>query len=81
MLREQITGVRVVRAFVREPHETQRFAKANSDLTEVSIRAGRWLAAMFPVVMLTANVASIGVLWFGGHRVESGAMNVGALTA
>ncbi len=81
LLREQITGVRVVRAFVREPHETQRFAKANSDLTEVSIRAGRWLAAMFPVVMLTANVASIGVLWFGGHRVESGAMNVGALTA
>lgn len=81
LLREQITGVRVVRAFVREPHETQRFAKANADLTEVSIRAGRWLAAMFPVVMLTANVASIGVLWFGGHRVESGEMNVGALTA
>ncbi|MFL6022322.1 MAG: ABC transporter ATP-binding protein [Marmoricola sp.] len=81
LLREQITGVRVVRAFVREQHETARFAEANEDLTEVSIRAGRWLAGMFPTVMLVANVASIGVLWFGGHRVESGAMNVGDLTA
>ena len=81
LLREQITGVRVVRAFVRERHETQRFAQANEDLTEVSIRAGRWLAGMFPTVMLVANVASVGVLWFGGHRVESGAMNVGDLTA
>src|SRR5690349_11598244 len=81
LLREQITGVRVVRAFVREKHETERFAEANEDLTQVSIRAGRWLAGMFPTVMLVANVASIGVLWFGGHRVESGAMNVGDLTA
>src|SRR5690349_12115899 len=81
LLREQITGVRVVRAFVRERHEAARFADANDDLTEVSIRAGRWLAGMFPTVMLTANVASVGVLWFGGHRVESGAMQVGDLTA
>lgn len=81
LLREQITGVRVVRAFVREPHETARFAEANEDLTEVSIRAGRWLAAMFPTVMLVANVASVAVLWFGGHRVESGQMEVGELTA
>ncbi|MFL6105479.1 MAG: ABC transporter ATP-binding protein [Marmoricola sp.] len=81
LLREQITGVRVVRAFVREQHETERFAEANEDLTEVSIRAGRWLAGMFPTVMLVANVASVGVLWFGGHRVESGDMNVGDLTA
>ena len=81
LLREQITGVRVVRAFVREPHETQRFAAANGDLTAVSVRAGRWLAAMFPVVMLVANVSSVAVLWFGGHRVESGQMQVGALTA
>jgi ATP-binding cassette subfamily B multidrug efflux pump len=81
LLREQITGVRVVRAFVREPHETARFAEANEDLTQVSIRAGRWLAGMFPTVMLVANIASIGVLWFGGHRVESGAMEVGELTA
>jgi ATP-binding cassette subfamily B multidrug efflux pump len=81
LLREQITGVRVVRAFVREKHEAARFAEANEDLTEVSIRAGRWLAGMFPTVMLVANIASVGVLWFGGHRVESGAMNVGDLTA
>ena len=81
LLREQITGVRVVRAFVREPLETQRFAAANEDLTAVAVRAGRWLAAMFPVVMLVANVASVAVLWFGGHRVESGEMQVGALTA
>ncbi|MET3962499.1 ATP-binding cassette subfamily B multidrug efflux pump [Marmoricola sp. OAE513] len=81
LLREQITGVRVVRAFVREPHETARFAEANEDLTQVSIRAGRWLAGMFPTVMLVANVASVAVLWFGGHRVESGAMEVGELTA
>jgi ATP-binding cassette, subfamily B, multidrug efflux pump len=81
LLREQITGVRVVRAFVRERHETARFASANEDLTDVSIRAGRWLAGMFPTVMLVANVASVAVLWFGGHRVESGQMQVGELTA
>jgi ATP-binding cassette subfamily B multidrug efflux pump len=81
LLREQITGIRVVRAFVREEHETERFSQANQDLTQVSIRAGRWLAGMFPVVMLVANVASVAVLWFGGHRVESGEMEVGALTA
>ncbi len=81
VLREQITGIRVVRAFVREGHESQRFARANDDLTTVSIRAGRWLAGMFPVVMLVANVASVAVLWFGGHRVDSGQMEVGALTA
>ena len=81
LLREQITGVRVVRAFVREPLETERFAAANQDLTAVAIRAGRWQALMFPTVMLVANVASVAVLWFGGHRVESGDMQIGALTA
>ena len=81
LLREQITGVRVVRAFVREPLETERFASANRDLTTVAIRAGRWQALMFPTVMLVANVASVAVLWFGGHRVESGQMQIGALTA
>ncbi len=81
LLREQITGVRVVRAFVREPHETERFAHANNELTIVAVRAGRWLATMFPAVMLILNVSSVAVLWFGGHRVESGQMEVGALTA
>lgn len=81
ILREQITGIRVVRAFVRESHETQRFARANDDLTDVSIRAGRWMATMFPLVMLVVNVSSVAVLWFGGHRVDNGQMEVGALTA
>jgi ATP-binding cassette, subfamily B, multidrug efflux pump len=81
LLREQITGVRVVRAFVREPLETERFASANGDLTAVATRAGRYLALMFPTVMLVANLASVGVLWFGGHRVDAGSMQVGALTA
>ncbi|MCD6640495.1 MAG: ABC transporter ATP-binding protein/permease, partial [Nocardioides sp.] len=81
LLREQITGVRVVRAFVRERLETERFAHANADLTDVAIRAGRWQAGMFPTVMLVANVSTVGVLWFGGLRVDAGQMEVGALTA
>ncbi|GAB3924359.1 ABC transporter ATP-binding protein [Kribbella albertanoniae] len=81
VLREQITGIRVVRAFVREPHETKRFAGANADLTDSATRAGRLMALVFPVVMLILNVSSIAVLWFGASRVESGAMEVGELTA
>ena len=81
VLREQITGVRVVRAFVREEHERARFGAANDALTSTAVRVGRWQAGMFPTVMLIANVSTVGVLWFGGHRVESGAMEVGAITA
>jgi len=81
VLREQITGIRVVRAFVREPHEAERFARANGDLTDVAVRAGRWMALMFPLVMIVVNVASVGVIWFGGQRVDNGQMEVGALTA
>ncbi|MCW2787413.1 MAG: transporter ATP-binding protein [Marmoricola sp.] len=81
LLREQITGVRVVRAFVREDRETKRFAEANGQLTDVAISAGRWQAGMFPTVMLVANVASVAVLWFGGHRVQTGQMQIGDLTA
>ena len=81
VLREQIIGIRVVRAFVREPHEAERFGRANQDLTDVSVRAGRWLATMFPLVMVVVNVASVGVIWFGGHRVDNGQIGVGALTA
>ena len=81
LLREQITGVRVVRAFVREQHETERFRHANDELTDVAVRAGRWMAGMFPTVMVVANLSTVGVLWFGGHRVESGQMEVGAITA
>lgn len=81
VLREQIAGVRVVRAFVRERRESQRFAEANTDLFDASLRVGRLMAVMFPVVMLVMNVTSVGVLWFGASRVESGEMQIGALTA
>jgi ATP-binding cassette, subfamily B, multidrug efflux pump len=81
ILREQVTGIRVVRAFVREPYEARRFGSANDDLTEVALRTGRWMATMFPTVMLILNVSSVAVLWFGGHRVDDGSMQVGALTA
>jgi ATP-binding cassette, subfamily B, multidrug efflux pump len=81
ILREQITGIRVVRAFVREPYETARFRAANRDLTNVAITAGRWMATMFPSVMLILNISIVGVLWFGGHRVDAGTLQVGALTA
>jgi ATP-binding cassette, subfamily B, multidrug efflux pump len=81
LLREQITGVRVVRAFVREEHETQRFAEVNGELTKVAVRAGRWQALLFPIVMLILNASSVAVIWFGGHRVDNGDMQVGALTA
>ncbi|HWU20090.1 MAG TPA: ABC transporter ATP-binding protein [Nocardioides sp.] len=81
VLREQITGIRVVRAFVREPLETERFAVANDALTDVSLKAGSWMAAMFPIVMVVANGASVALIWFGGHRVADGTMLPGALTA
>jgi ATP-binding cassette subfamily B multidrug efflux pump len=81
ILREQITGLRVVRAFVREPYETARFSTANRELTDVALTVGRWQAAMFPAVMIILNVSSVAVIWFGGHRVDDGAMQVGALTA
>jgi ATP-binding cassette subfamily B multidrug efflux pump len=81
VLREQIGGIRVVRAFVREPIETERFAEANTDLTNVSITVGRWMAAIFPAVMLVMNISSVAVLWFGGLRIDAGAMQIGSLTA
>ncbi|WP_341719003.1 ABC transporter ATP-binding protein [Micromonospora sp. FIMYZ51] len=81
ILREQITGIRVVRAFVREPYEVRRFAAANTDLTATALRTGRLMALIFPVVMLVLNVSSVAVLWFGAERVDAGAIQVGALTA
>ena len=81
VLREQISGIRVVRAFVREPVERRRFGRANSELSETALRTGRLLAFMFPTVMLVLNVSSVAVLWFGGHRIDAGQMQVGALTA
>jgi len=81
VMREQITGIRVIRAFVRDDREAARFTVANEDLTDVSLRAGKLMALMFPTVMLIVNVSSVAVLWFGGHRIDAGHMQVGALTA
>jgi ATP-binding cassette, subfamily B, multidrug efflux pump len=81
VLREQITGVRVVRAFVRDGQERERFDDANTQLLDVGLGTGRLMALMFPSVMLVLNISSVAVLWFGGHLVASGAMQIGSLTA
>ncbi|MEU1180561.1 ABC transporter ATP-binding protein [Streptomyces sp. NPDC005820] len=81
VLREQITGNRVIRAFVRDEYEQQRFRKANTDLTDISLKTGNMLALMFPVVMTTVNLSSIAVVWFGAHRIDGGQMQIGDLTA
>ncbi|SDY95724.1 ATP-binding cassette, subfamily B [Amycolatopsis xylanica] len=81
VLREQITGIRVIRAFVRDTKERERFTETNTELYDVSLKVGKLMAYMFPIVMLVMNVSSVAVLWFGGHRIDSGAMQVGALTA
>jgi ATP-binding cassette subfamily B multidrug efflux pump len=81
VLREQITGIRVVRAFVREPYETDRFAGANGDLTSTATAVGRLMASIFPIVMLIMNVSSVAVLWFGAQRIDAGEMQIGSLTA
>jgi ATP-binding cassette subfamily B multidrug efflux pump len=81
VLRDQITGMRVVRAFVREPEEEQRFEEVNADLTASQLSAGRLMAAMFPIIMMTINLASIAVIWIGAYRIDSGAMQIGSLIA
>jgi ATP-binding cassette subfamily B multidrug efflux pump len=81
VLREQITGIRVVRAFVREDFEIDRFGSANAALTGTALRVGRLMALMFPTVMLISNVTSVAVIWFGGHAIDEGTMQIGSLTA
>jgi ATP-binding cassette subfamily B multidrug efflux pump len=81
VLREQLSGIRVVRAFVRERDEAARFGEANAALTGTALRAGRLMVLIFPTVMLVLNASSIAVLWFGAGRVDSGQMQIGALTA
>ena len=81
IMREQITGIRVIRAFVRDTHERERFAGANTDLMTVAVGVGRMMALIFPTVFLVMNVSSVAVLWFGGHRIDQGAMQVGSLVA
>jgi ATP-binding cassette subfamily B multidrug efflux pump len=81
VLREQLSGIRVVRAFVRERDEAARFADANAALTQTALRAGRLMVLIFPTVMLILNASSVAALWFGAARVNSGEMQIGALTA
>jgi ATP-binding cassette subfamily B multidrug efflux pump len=81
VLREQLMGIRVVRAFVSERDETRRFGTANEALTATALRTGRLMVLIFPTVMLILNVSSLAVLWFGAGRVDSGQMQIGSLTA
>jgi ATP-binding cassette subfamily B protein len=81
VLREQLSGIRVVRAFVREEVETRRFRQANDEVTETALKAGRLFALMFPIVMLVLNVSSVAVIWFGSFRIQDGSLQVGTLTA
>src|SRR5690625_1787300 len=81
VMREQISGVRVIRAFTRQPTERQRFALANTQLRDTSLQVGYLMALMFPVVQLIINVSSVAVIWFGAGRIDSGAMEVGSLVA
>ncbi len=81
VLREQIMGIRVVRAFVREPNETERFDFVNAEVTGAGLRAGRLMASMFPMVGGILSLSSVAVLWIGGHRIEAGALSLGSLVA
>jgi ATP-binding cassette subfamily B protein len=81
VLREQITGIRVVRAFVREPKERERFSEANEDLTVVALKAGRLMSGMFPIVNLIINLSSAAVVWIGADRIADGDIGVGAMVA
>ncbi len=81
VLREQIGGIRVVRAFVREPAETRRFEQSNADLTDTALRAGRLMVLLFPAIVIILNVSSVAVLWFGAARVAAGQTQIGDLTA
>ncbi len=81
VMREQIQGVRVIRAFVKEEHEAERFGEANRENMDVAIAAGRIMSMMFPTVMLIMNVSVVLATWFGGFRVASGDLQVGTLTA
>ncbi|MEV4947411.1 ABC transporter ATP-binding protein [Streptomyces sp. NPDC053755] len=81
VLREQITGNRVIRAFVKDDYERERFEGSNTELTDVSMATGRLMALMFPTVMTVVNVSSVAVVWFGAQRIDGGDMRIGALTA
>ncbi|MDQ0144508.1 ABC transporter ATP-binding protein [Pseudarthrobacter niigatensis] len=81
ILREQIIGTDVIRSFVRQGHEMRRFADTNARLTANNLRSALLVAGMLPMIMLVVNISSVAVVWFGGHRIQAGLMNLGALTA
>jgi ATP-binding cassette subfamily B multidrug efflux pump len=81
VLREQISGIRVVRAFVREPYERDRFAVANRDVTKTALTVGRAIATMFPIVMMILNVSTVAVLWVGSKQIDAGNIQIGQMTA
>lgn len=81
VMRDQLTGIRVIRAFAREPLERERFGAANQVLSDTALEAGRWQALMLPVTTLVINVSSVALIWFGGLRIDSGQMQVGSLIA
>ncbi|PNI07198.1 multidrug ABC transporter ATP-binding protein [Arthrobacter sp. AFG7.2] len=81
ILREQIIGANVIRAFVRQDHEVRRFARTNSSLTANNLQSALLVAGMLPLIMLVVNISSVAVVWFGGHRIQAGLMNIGALAA
>ena len=81
VLREQLSGIRVIRAFARESVERDRFRVANTELADTALAAGRWQALMLPVTTLTINISSVALIWFGGKRIDAGHMQVGSLIA
>lgn len=81
LLREQLTGVRVIRAFLRQPQQERRFRDANDDLRDVWLKIGTTWAFMMPVIMAIIGLSSVAIVWFGGHRIDSGSMEVGSLIA
>jgi len=81
LMRENLSGIRVIRAFVRTEHEEERFDVANADLTETSLRVNRLFALMIPALFMILNLSTVAILWFGGLRIDSGAMPIGNLLA
>ena len=81
VLREQISGIRVIRAFIREDHESRRFEGANEDVHSVTLRASRWMVLLFPIAMFMVNISSVAVIWFGAFRIDSGNIQIGQMTA
>ncbi len=81
VMREQLSGIRVIRAFAREPFERKRFAETNQEFSDTALTAGRWQALMLPITTLVINLSSVALIWFGGMRIDAGQMQVGSLIA